>query len=112
MSGEKEPLLSPQSKHIQESLDASTDMDDKGERRRSSTLLSPLVNTVTALRAERIRYVAAFSFVACLGAMLIGMSIGYTGTTSLELEDIYKDGDKDHGIKQNSEVASLFGVST
>ncbi len=108
---ETERLLSPQSKRVQEDLDASGSITlGRGGRRRSSALLTPLIDMAAAFKTERIRYVALFTFVACLGSLLIGMSIRYSATTGLELDKIYKD-DKHHGIREgDNTLNSLFGV--
>ena len=100
---EKEPLLSPYNRRVQEPP------EDTGTGR-GSAILAPFINTMEALKKERVRYVAAFSFVVCLGSLLVGMSLGFSSTTILELDKLVNGTDHKHGIEDNSELASLFGV--
>ena len=58
---------------------------------------------------ERVWVVAVYTLIACLASVLVGMLLGFPGTIGLELNDIYKSG-HEHGIKDQSTEASLFGV--
>ena len=66
---------------------------------------------------ERVWAVAAFSLIACMASFLVGMMLGYSSLTLLELKYIY-DHEKsiryctsEHGIEDGSIQQSLFGVS-
>lgn len=62
---------------------------------------------------DRFWVVAAYALIACMGSMVAGgFTGGYTSSTLLRLEDIYDEGDSDHGFKQDSFYGSLFGVSS
>ena len=60
---------------------------------------------------DRVWTVAVFSLIACLGSVVIGMSLGYSTNTLAELSTLYDGGDDVYGIEKGSTEASLFGVS-
>ena len=59
----------------------------------------------------RVWTVAIFSLIACLGSVVIGMSLGYSTNTLAELSTLYNGGNIVYGIAKGSTEASLFGVS-
>lgn len=59
---------------------------------------------------ERIWAVAFNVLIACIGSLLVGVMLGFSSETIVELLKIYKDGDRAHGFK-DSPSANLFGVS-
>lgn len=72
------------------------------------------------LGSERIWSVAVFSLIACMASFLVGMMLGYSSLTILELNYIYSHGNCSgpndtvgimYGIKKGSIHESLFGVS-
>ena len=73
------------------------------------TIIEPLLKMARAVKEERIRVVAAYTLIACLASVLVGMLLGFPGTIGLELNDLYNSG-HEHGIKDQSTEASLFGV--
>ena len=66
----------------------------------------------SSLRAseERVWTIAVFSFIACLGSLLVGMLLGYSTNTLAELDTIATEGGS-YGIQAGSHLASIFGVS-
>ena len=69
--------------------------------------------SVSILHAkERLWTVALFSIIACIGSVVIGMSLGYSTNTLSELSDLYHRGDHVYGIENGTWTASLFGVSS
>jgi facilitated trehalose transporter len=59
---------------------------------------------------DRVWTVAVFSLIACLGSVVIGMSLGYSTNTLAELSTLYNGGDDVYGIEKGSTEASLFGA--
>ena len=61
---------------------------------------------------ERIWTVAAFSLIACLGSLVVGMMLGYSTNTLAELSTLWHDNeDHTYGIANGTSTASWFGVS-
>ena len=61
---------------------------------------------------ERIWTVAAFSLIACLGSLVVGMMLGYSTNTLAELSTLWHDNeDHTYGIANGTWTASWFGVS-
>ena len=88
------------------------DLKDSATRINSANTLSDDgTDDQSILRAikHRVRVFAAYAFIACLSLVLVGMMVGYSSTIGLELNDIYQS-DPNHGIKDQSTQASLFGV--
>lgn len=60
---------------------------------------------------ERIWTMGSFSLIACIGALVNGMGLGYSTNTLAELSDRWDEGDEVYGIDKDSSAASMFGVS-
>ena len=67
------------------------------------------------LGPERVWSVAVFSLIACMASFLVGMMLGYSSLTLLELNYIYNHSGclngTSYGIQKGSIQESLFGVS-
>ena len=59
----------------------------------------------------RVWIMACFSLIACLSALLTGMTVGYSSATLIELKSVFLEGDATHGFLDTSTYASLFGVT-